>query len=381
MLVGLLDGPIHKIETLLVKLEGRFGLIGASLIVSGILMLIASVYCAPALTLINHGTDYSLLAANPFDLEAGNRFQNRILTPVIGFLFFLRGPAFIILPLLIASVFLATLYLHFRKLGVEAAIALGFCCFIAFSSPILFTLHFAGYVDTTSYLLLFLCYAFRKHPLWVFVCYALALLNHESNAFALPWIIIMSGYRNGITTSGLMKSIAAAVLAFLPLLLVRYLFSESASHLQFGWYFNRGNIADSIWLQRTLLFDGIFQAFKLFWVLPIVATLLALKKKQYYTAIIITTIVASAGMQLFIAADTSRLIGLAFPAIIIGAVEIWRNSDHTQFRRLCWGLIVINFLIHQAFVGYGIIIPFHSLPMAIFMKYYLGVDVWTTDWI
>jgi len=381
MFTGLLDSTTLKLQLHLEKLEVRLGLLGASICVSLFLLFLAGIYCAPAFELINHGMDYGGLALNPLDVEAGNRFQNRILTPILGFLLFLKGPAFIVLPLLFATAFISALYFHCRSLSIDAASVLGICCLIVFSSPILYTLHFAGYVDTTSYFLLFLCYIFRKQPIRVFLCYSLALLNHESNAFAMPWIILLSGYQSNASGTQHIKTGVAAVLAFVPFLMMRHLFADSATHLQFDFYLNKSNLADSLWLQRDNLYYGIFQGFKLFWCFPIVATLLALKNKKFHTALLITGIVGCAGAQLLIAADTSRLMGLAFPAILIGAIEVWKYLKGIQFRRILLLLIIANVIIPQAFVGYGVIVPFHSLPVALYMKFYMGVDVWETAWI
>ena len=381
MLTSLLDSTVLKLQLSLQRLESRIGLVGASIGTSVILLLLAGIYCAPAFELINHGGDYSLLAMDPFDIEAGNRFQNRILTPLIGYLIFLKGPAFIFLPLLIALAFISLLYYHFRKQNLNPAVSLGMCSLIVYSSPILYTIHFAGYVDTTSYLLLFLCYMFRRQPLWIFVFYSLALLNHEGNIFALPWIVLLSGYEVKSTFATYFKTAIAVLAALLPFFLVRHLFADSTTHLQFDFYLNKSNIADSIWLQRDILYSGIFQGFKLLWCLPVVATILALKKKEYATALLITCIIACSGLQLVIAADTSRLMGLAFLAVLIGALEIWKHVKDLQFQRLLWTLIVLNLIIPSYFIGYGVVIPFHSLPMALFLKYYAGIDIWETDWI
>jgi len=306
MLTGLIDGPLRFTENFLKKLEATLGLVKTGGILSFILLILAALYCLPALELINHGVDYAQLATTPFDLEGGNRFQNRILSPLIGYLLFLRGPLFIFVPLIMALLLIALMYSHLRKSEIDKVSALGICAIIVFSSPVLFTLHFAGYVDTTSYLLLFLCYVFRKSPLPIFVCYSLALLNHESNVFALPWIILLTGYNNESKTSDYLKVAGASILAFLPLFLARYLFIEAETHLHFEFFTSVQNIKDSIWLQKDNLIYGVFQSFKLFWCLPIVAGLMALRRRDFYIAGLLTCIVVCAGLQLFVAADTSR---------------------------------------------------------------------------
>jgi hypothetical protein len=381
MFTSLLDRTTLKLQYHLEKLEVRLGLLGASICVSLLLLLLAGIYCAPALELVNHGLDYGKLAVDPLDPERGNRFQYRILTPLVGFILFLKGTAFIALPLLFAAALVATIYWHYRRSSIDAFSVLGICCLMVFSSPILFTLHFAGYVDTTSYFLLFLCYILRRQPIWVSLCYALALLNHESNVFALPWLILLAGYDTESSTAHYLRITGATLAAFLPFLLFRYVFRDTTDAMQMGFFLNKANVTDSVLLQYDYLVYGIFQSFKLFWIVPVVAALLALKKQEHHTAILITCIIACAGLQLFFASDTSRLVGLAFPAVLIGAREISKSLDHVTFRRALFLLIGVNLLLPQAFVGVGIVIPFYSLPVALYMKCYMGIDVWETAWI
>ena len=381
MFTSLLDRTTLKLQTCLEKVEVNLGLIGTGICVSLLLLLLASLYCAPALELVNHGLDYGRLAMDPLDLQSGNRFQYRIVTPLLGFLMFMRGQAFIVVPLLFSVALVATIYWHYRRSNIDAFSVLCICCLIAFSSPLLFTLHFAGYVDTTSYFLLFLCYIMRRQPIWVGLCYALALLNHESNIFAFPWLILLAGYNTESSIAHYLRIAGATLIAFLPFLLFRYIFRDTEEAMQLGFFLNKGNVSDSVLLQYDHLLYGIFQGFKLFWCIPVVAALLALRKQEYHTATLITCIIACAGLQLFFASDTSRLVGLAFPAVLIGAQEIARSLGHVIFRRTLCLLITINLLVPQAFVGVGIVIPFYSLPVALYLKYHMGIDVWETAWI
>ena len=74
-------------------------------------------------------------------------------------------------------------------------------------------------------------------------------------------------------------------------------------------------------------------------------------------------------------------MGLAFPAIIIAAVEIRDYWGRDIFLRRIWILILLNLLVPQYFVGAGVQIPFLPLPLALFLKYYMDIDVWELNWI
>ena len=167
------------------KMELQIGLYPTAFLLNVALLGIAAIYVTPAFRTINLGAFYEILSINPFNFQASNPVQLRILTPLLAYLLFLRGPFFILLPLFIGMLFLTFIYIHYRKQSFTPIESLGMASLMAFSTPILFTLHFQGYTDTTSYLLLFLCLVFIKNPIWP-LFFALAVLNHYSNIFAAP---------------------------------------------------------------------------------------------------------------------------------------------------------------------------------------------------
>ena len=131
------------------------------------------------------GRGYATLSQAPFDLSEQNNLRFRILTPFLAYCVGLRGNLYIVFPMLVSLFFLSFIYFRLRK-NEPPSTSLLITSFICFSTPILFLLHFQGYVDITSYLLIWLIIVFIKNKFtWVFLL-ALLLLNHDSNVFIIP---------------------------------------------------------------------------------------------------------------------------------------------------------------------------------------------------
>jgi hypothetical protein len=132
------------------RLEARYGLPGAALLLAMIVLLVAAVYARPSSTPVNHGVLYARLSEAPFAFVQPNWVQYRLLTPLIGYLSHLRGWAFVLLPPLIMVAWLASVYGRYRRGGFDGAAALAVMAMMAFSTPTLFPLHSSGSVDQTS---------------------------------------------------------------------------------------------------------------------------------------------------------------------------------------------------------------------------------------
>jgi hypothetical protein len=120
---------------------------------------------------------------------------------------------------------------------------------------------------------------------------------------------------------------------------------------------------------------GLFEAFKLFWFLPLAgaATLWARGRKA--ETILLTLPVLSALGQLPLATDTSRLMGLAFPSVLLSLKplrEVWGAS----FNKRLWMLILLNFLVPQYYVGQHLAIYLIPLPVSLLMRFLFNVDPW-----
>lgn len=342
-LEGVFEGFVGWIHRTCAGLEARFGLAGAALVLGGLLLGLATLQSTPSLKLVNHGVLYARLSEAPLNFAEENWVQMRILTPLLGHLLHLRGRAFIILPLAFALLFLASVYWHYRRLRFGEAASLGLASMMAFSTPVLFPLYGAGYVDPISTFLLFWCFALPHRPVLKALLYGLALFNHESALFALPWVLLPADGERLVSRRTLL-TVALCALAVALLFLWRdWVSSQVAVRFSNEFYVRR--IRKNIRIIGELFPLGIFEAFRLFWFLPVWALLQSIAAREWRQALWMTAVVGGALGQLVFGHDVSRLMGLAFPAILRGAERFRLRQGEQTFERFAWALVLFSFLV------------------------------------
>lgn len=134
---------IDKISAFLLYLEQKCGIYFSSILIAFVLLCIAALYVTPALSPMQLGRGYASLSIAPFDFSEQNNLRFRILTPFLAYCIGLRGSFYIVFPLIIALLFLSTIYFYLRKTQA-AAESLFITLLICFSSPILFLCIFKG---------------------------------------------------------------------------------------------------------------------------------------------------------------------------------------------------------------------------------------------
>lgn len=137
---------------------------------------------------LNFGSEYGLMAAQPFALTNPN-FPHRILGPMVAHVLGLAGDRYWIFAhgctaLLIAMVF-ATAVLH----GARLRQALLLTTVIAFTGTIQIYKGHVGYPDPITWLLLLATICAVKRP-WLFWALQFAnVMNHEQILFFWPWLV------------------------------------------------------------------------------------------------------------------------------------------------------------------------------------------------
>jgi hypothetical protein len=358
--------------------EARCGRRGAAALWAAILIAIAAVYVTPALHGINHGGLYARLADVPFNPPTScNVLQSRILTPAAAHILGLTGERYILLPLLMAAVLLAIVYAAFRRRRFEPSESVGAAALIAFSSPLLFLLHFPGYTDTTTYVLVYGAFLCAHHALIWPVLLAAAFLNHESAVFLFPWFVCSLLWRRPGWTA------ITVGLSLLGILLLGVRAYHVEIHRLCPGAFSTHTFLDErrIWanLRTIAVFFpwGVFEAFKLFWFLPLAGASALWARGRKMETLLLALPVLGALAQLPLATDTSRLMGLAFPAVLL-SLEPLRDAWGMSFNKRLWTLIVLNFLVPQYYVGQHLAIYFIPLPVSLIMRVCFGIDPWAT---
>ncbi|MDQ3072637.1 MAG: hypothetical protein M3Q97_05185, partial [Bacteroidota bacterium] len=184
------------INTVLDKVERRLTLWGAGSLLGIVLLLLVSAYVMPRFNAAFHGEQYSTLSKAPLDFENQYGVQYRQLGPMLGYLTGLKGHLFFILPLIFAFLFIAAVYIMYRRKLYEPMDALVMTLIITFSCTLFIPLISPGYTDTLSYFFLFLAFACTGSPFMCAITFALAMLNHESNVVLLPALILLAGKNN-----------------------------------------------------------------------------------------------------------------------------------------------------------------------------------------
>ncbi len=340
-----------KLEHFLVSLETRFGLLISSFFVSVLMLIVAMLYVQPSFELVFHGVGFSELSRHPFDFESANPLQNRILAPLLGYLLFLRGKLFFILPLIFEFLFISTVYFHFRKKNWNSLEAFVMTSLMAFSTTVLIPLIAPAYTDPVTFFFVFLSFANTRNANKSAAFFAFALLNHESSIVLLPGLFFYSMATNKISVSGITKYVLAFTLACVPFLFYRWYVSRHVSiPYSVNYYFSEENIGINTKYLFHFLPAAVFYAFKLFWFFPLYVIMKMTSEKKFGFPLLIIFIVACVTSQLIIAADYTRMMSLAFPVIIISAEKVREWWGTEKFIRLSLMLILFNFFILQYYV-------------------------------
>lgn len=344
------------------RFENRVGLYITSFIVSLVLIGIAMLYTAPRFEAAYHGLQYSLLSNNPFDFGTPNALRYRILPSLIGYLTFLRGPLFFLVPLIFAFLFFASIYRVYRKINWWPLEAFLTAALISFSCTLFIQLQAPGYTDVVFYFFVFLSFASVQKPYLSALYFALALLTHESCLFLLPALLLYSIYKNKTNWKQGMHYAFLLAVAVIPLLVYRYWVSQYvAVEYNLSFYFSEKNIRFTIEKVLQHLPLGLFLTFKLFWCIPLLAAFLAIKHKNYVFVLLLACILLCDLAQLLIAFDITRMLCLGFPILLISVEELKRFWSEQRLILFLLVLIVLNFCIPQYFMSCDGPIPMNSV--------------------
>jgi hypothetical protein len=340
-----LDHVIKSISGFLFRIESRFGLAATSVIVTLILTGIAVIYVQPVFKTAFHGLLFRDLSLHPFSFQVENHLQYRILGPLLGYVLFLRGDLFFILPIVFIIMFPAAAYYIFRKKGIEPVDSFFMTCFIAMSCVILLPLVAPGYTDVITWFFIFLAFSNAKQTWKGAIFFALALLNHESSLVLLPGLIL---YSWRLQKSGFAKIIFIYLIACIPHLLYRQYVDAQVNTLYSVIYYLSEN---NFWfvMRKLVMYlpAAIFYAFKLWWIFPVCFVAWAIHQKKFLECCIIACITGGGFMLAFIGYDFTRMVVIAFPAVLISYEWFKEILEKERLRKLTVVIIVLNFFILQ----------------------------------
>lgn len=315
------------------------------------LLAFAALLCTPRFDLRYHGLGMTRLSLHPFDLENENDLRFRILSPLTAYLLFFRGAAFKYFMLLVLGSFYSAAYALHRRDGYSPSESLLITALLCFSTLSFHQYFFPGYPDPTSFLLLLL-FIFNYKKEWAaWLCLLLLFFNHDYAFFLLPFCSLLL-IREDHSGRQLFRKSLLVLLALGPYLLYRFLIDRySVVEFNTGYYFDAHNME---WTREHVaphLLSGIFQAFKLTWIFPLIAMVAEVRERRWKELLLLLSCVVPVTSQMFIAYDISRLMGLAFPAILLGlwrCRELWGTK---RFLSVAVAVMVLNWLVPSYYIG------------------------------
>lgn len=369
-----MNSVIKKVDTFCNSLESKRGLVFTSLVIGIIILAFDMLYVTPKFEAAYHGLQYSLLSNSPFDFSTPNPLRYRILPAFIGYITFLRGNLFFIVPLIFTLLFISSIYWVYRKKGYSPIDSVLFTGFISFSCTVFIQLAAPGYTDVVFYFFIFLSFSFVKNIKLSSLFFALALLTHECCLFLLPGLFLYAIYMDDKSKTTAMKYISAYLLAIIPLLLYRYWISANTPvEYDLSFYFSEKNIQFSLDKALPLYPAGLFYAFKLFWFFPIYILYSSWKRKEFNFVLIILSILICDTLQLIIAFDITRMLCLGFPVILISAEKLRTSWSPQKFTYFALALTLMNFLVIQNVIYAGGIDPLLPSPYKLIL-HFLGAN-------
>ncbi len=339
------------IDSSCLRLEKKWGLGATSILVGLMLVVLAALLSTPRWDLFYHGKGFSRLSEAPFDFSLESGLRYRILSPLLGYVLFLRGALFKYLMLAFLAAFFALVYFYHRRKGMAASESFGIGALLSLSTLSFFQLFFPGYNDPVSYVLILILLFNPKRKTVVMTCLALLLFNHENTIFLFPFffLFLLAGEYS-------FRKIVSTMTMILPAVIIYFVYRviiNAISEVDFdtSYYFSRENLRWTWDHVSEYLVVGIFQAFRAGWVFLLLALSINIKQKRYGEIAMLITGFAFVVSQFLIAYDISRLTGLAFPVLLL---SMWRVRDYfgpANFSKVLWLLIAVNLFIPSLCIG------------------------------
>ncbi len=338
-------------DRILLRLENITGLTLTGMLTSLILLGLCTLFAGPRWDLFYHGKGFSELSEAPFDLTFDSSLRYRILAPLMGYLLFLKGPMFKYFMLAVHVVFLSLVYILNRRKGLSPLESFSISALLAFSTLSFYQLYFPGYTDPLSYLILLILLFFYRRPVVAGIFLTLLLFNHDNTLFLFPFLFLF--FLEGNYSLG---KISGTLRLFIPPLIVYaayrfFISAQSDTGFDMSYYFNRENLRWTWDHVGENLWFGIFQAFRLAWVFPLLALLIDLKEKRYAEILLILSCLVCVNLQFVIAYDISRLAGLSFPVILFSLWRIREYAGSRIFIRLTFLVFILNLFVPAYCVG------------------------------
>jgi len=279
------------------------------------------------------GLNYARISVRPFNQDS-TEYSTRLLMPAIAYFLHLRGFwLYYIFFIILTISFIALLYAW-----NEENAHLNFWQFVSLctSSFVIFQFEIPGYPDILVFIFFILVMWGQLSSKSKLSLLILALITHESSALialVLAWRYLQRKdfitYISVVIVYGFIWFVASGF-SFNPILASHYIAGQSGL----------------TWLIQSPLQEiiGILIAFKALWILLIFGMVLAFRQKLFADAMLIIGCVVAALVMTGIGVDTSRLIGYAFPSLLI-AISIIKTNPNKISKQIFSLIFLANLCI------------------------------------
>jgi hypothetical protein len=341
--------------------ETRFGPRVWTAVAALLLLALACLYIRPALHPMAMGQLYADLSRSPFT-AADSPVSFRFLTPLISYVLWLRGDLILVTNLLFAGLLLAMVHWHFRKNFSRPGDAMVAPLTLTYSLVTLTTVFHGGYCDSLTYVLLFASWVLRRRAVAFYLAFFLSLLNREAILFLVPWLALIRIQVAGARIRTGAELVLGFVLTVGLYLWIRQLISQSHEvDLTFTHYLAPLLQDPFHWMRDSVRFwwVGLFSVFKILWLIPVLAGISAWRSGKRSLVYSMGLLLACSFSQLAVGFDTSRMLTMAFPVMILALEHLFRESGD-EFRRWIPKLLIVNLFIPQLFTAADVIEVTHS---------------------
>lgn len=366
----------NYVNSRLQKFESRFGVTAASSVVGLVLFLAACIYVRPGIhASTGLGQFYAELARDPFATDITNLVGYRFLTPLISYAVGLRGEGIIVTNLIVAALFIMVIYRCFRKLSEEPADAFIAASVIAFSLVTLTTIHYSGFCDSLTYLIIFLMWWWRQRHTWLFwMLFLLGMFNRESILFLLPWFLYIRLDGSPNRRRRLLFDSLAIVLVAAIVIWVRD-WQSGNMRVTYDTEFYLGPLTrDPLFYFRGSFPQSILgfaTVFKLLWAIPVVWVVSQWRIDRTLRLREPLILLVCCGLQLFIAWDSSRLWTMSFMVVLVALSQMFQSPDKS-YRSWIFVLLALNFIAPAYYTAEHTVEHMRLLPDTLFRVFMLG---------
>lgn len=215
---------------------------------------------------------------------------------------------------------------------------------LATSSYIIYDFQLPGYADNVVFLLLALNALLPLSTQARLSCVALTVATHEASLAVLTPVILFWCSRS--------VQRGASVILFLYLL-IWFGMSRFSPHGMMGAHAVIGGKAIREWVvdEPGRLLMGVFLAYKLLWLLPLLAVSWCCRCLRLFEWIGIFAVLLAPALVVFVAVDTSRLMGYGFLGILACLALLDQQELSLTRRRILHGLFLANLAVPSVYCG------------------------------